>query len=90
MPKQNELKLKREEEKEEQQRISEATKKDRKDTDYSLCTSTASSDYSTWWNDACKSQGLKDDCRLPSKEAESFNQAYDKEKDRCLQLYKSN
>lgn len=87
IPKQNDLKIRREEDKIEQEKKDAEKVKLNKELDYHGCLARASGSYTSWWNDSCKGRGLEDDCRLPSYEADTINESLQKEKDRCLKIY---
>lgn len=56
----------------------------------SFCLIAADISYSDYWNSECKSQGLKDDCRLPEYNADSVEKSKKTDQDNCFKRFPQN
>ena len=59
-----------------------------KDEKYTNCEELANENYTFAWNGACKSRSLKDECQLPSSQADTIETRRTEAIDRCVTLYK--
>lgn len=90
LPKQADLKIKREQAQIEQEKKDTEAAQTKRQSDYTRCMFLASEDARDWWNRECKSKGLKDDCLLPQYNADRITDGRNLDEDKCLQLYKAN
>lgn len=44
--------------------------------------------YSDNWDSGCRSEGKGDDCELPIWRADELDATFERDKDRCVELYK--
>lgn len=52
------------------------------------CAASAYEVYSQNWDSTCATEGLNSDCQLPMYKATELNDTYERDKDRCVELYK--
>ena len=53
------------------------------------CLDAAKNNYDVLWNSNCKGKGLKDNCSLDLKVAESIGKDYEKDRKECMDKFKN-
>lgn len=70
------------------EKVAEEAKEAQREEKYNNCMMFAYTDYNTNWNSACTLAEKEAECSLPTYKADSLEEKWEQEKDRCVQMYK--
>ncbi len=88
IPKLNQAKLDQATQAETNKFIAENAAEAERETKLDNCLADADTNYSSFWDTECSSQGLQADCRLPSYNADRVTKKQQTDKDNCFKEYK--